>query len=152
MHLTWHWCTNGSSSRHLSLNHLYCNPTATTCKPLSYSPLCHRCRDKGYTTVLRNYEDNWQECAENWAAYGRAACWAMGIDTNNHLERWFGLLKITILRRKRLSQLALLVSVLVEEVMVPTLQTTRLAKPAQMERSVNSTRLVGDRGSTNKPS
>jgi len=95
---------------------------------------CHRCRSKGYTAVLRNYEDNWQQCAENWAAYGRAACWAMGIDTNNHLERWFGLLKITILRRKRLPQLAMLATVLVEDVMLPSLEA-RLAKLAQLERS-----------------
>lgn len=102
------------------------------CSPCT--PPTRRCRGKGYTAVFKHYEENWQECAENWAAYGRAACWAMGIDTNNHLERWFGLLKITILKRKRLPQLAMLVTTIIEDVMLPALES-RLGKLARLECS-----------------
>jgi hypothetical protein len=66
--------------------------------------------------------------------HGRKGLWALGINTNNHLERWFGLLKNTILQRKRLPRLVLLIGVLLEDVMVPAIND-HLMKLSQLERS-----------------
>jgi hypothetical protein len=94
----------------------------------------HRCDDKGYQAVWQHYTANWQGCARAWAVHGRQALWALGINTNNHLERWFGLFKNTILQRKRLPRLVLLMGVLLQEVMVPAIND-RLMKLSQLERS-----------------
>lgn len=94
----------------------------------------YRCDSKGYKAVWQHYTANWQGCAKSWAAHGRQAVWALDINTNNHLERWFGLFKNTILQRKRLPRLVLLIGVLLEHVMVPAIND-RLMKLSQLERS-----------------
>jgi hypothetical protein len=84
--------------------------------------------------VWKHYASNWQGCAHAWAVHGRRALWALAINTNNHLERWFGLLKNTILQRKKLSRLVLLMGVLLGDVMVPSIQK-RLMKLSLLDRS-----------------
>jgi hypothetical protein len=42
----------------------------------------------------------------------------MDVNTNNHLERWNGILKYVFLNRKKATQLAGLLTLLVSEVMV----------------------------------
>jgi hypothetical protein len=67
--------------------------------------------------VLANYVKNWQPCAEHWAFWGRREVAGQSINTNNHLERWFGVFKHIFLGGRKATQLTELVALLVEQVM-----------------------------------
>jgi hypothetical protein len=84
--------------------------------------------------VLANYVKNWEADARHWALFGRPGLWEMDVNTNNHLERFFGLLKYNFLQKRKMPQLAQLVCVLLTDVM-PYYIRGRLKKLSGLQSS-----------------
>lgn len=95
--------------------------------------LC-RLSDQGYTEVLEHFEKNWEKDIQEWAFFGRKHLLALGINTNNHLERWFGIFKLIFMHGRKFTCLHELVLLLVEQVMPFYLQD-RLKKLACLKQS-----------------
>ena len=93
-----------------------------------------QCRWAGFPDVIANYTKNWQPCAERWAFWGRAEVADQSVNTNNHLERWFGMFKYIFLGGKKMTQLTQLVALLVEQVM-PFYVKERVKKLAGLSSS-----------------
>lgn len=67
--------------------------------------------------VKANYRSNWQDDASHWARYGRADLKDLNIDTNNHLERFMGVLKTSFMDGRKACTVADLIHLLVTKVM-----------------------------------
>jgi hypothetical protein len=87
-----------------------------------------------FPAIVKNYNDNWGPCAGHWAFYGRRALAALDVNTNNHLERFNGLLKYVFMNRKKARQIAELLLKLVTVVM-PHYMQDRQKKLAGLESS-----------------
>ncbi|KAG5182502.1 hypothetical protein JKP88DRAFT_255926 [Tribonema minus] len=89
---------------------------------------------QAHKAVVDYYCEHWADCADWWSFYGRTAVAAMDVNTNNHLERWNGTLKYVFLLKKKMRQLALLLSTLIKSVM-PHCIYDRQKKLAGLESS-----------------
>lgn len=63
--------------------------------------------------VVAFMKNNWEGCAQHWAWWGRVAILELAANTNNPLERGFGMLKYTHLNRNTQCTIQQLVDVLV---------------------------------------
>ena len=84
--------------------------------------------------MRQHFEKNWEKDAEHWAFFGRKHLLLLNLNTNNHLERWFGMFKLLFMHGKKFTCLHELVLLLVEEVMPFYLQD-RMKKLAALKRS-----------------
>ena len=85
------------------------------------------CNHVPYPAVVRKMLDHWQGCAEHWAWWGRLDVLDLGANTNNLVERFFGLLKYVHLERSTQHTLQRLVNVLLERVVPAAMQRGREA-------------------------
>ena len=85
------------------------------------------CDHVPYPAVVRKMLDHWQGCAEHWAWWGRLDVLGLGANTNNLVERFFGLLKYVHLERSTQHTLQRLVNVLLERVVPAAMQRRRQA-------------------------
>ena len=75
-----------------------------------------------YPKVVAHMKKNWAELAVRWAWFGRVAILDMEANTNNLVERFFGLLKYQFLDRNTQCTMQQLVDVLLREVVACFMQ------------------------------
>ncbi len=79
--------------------------------------------------VVHHYSKNWEPVAEHWAQYGREDIWQMQCNTNNFLERFFGLFKHSFCDGQRSAWLTQLMQIIVCKV-IPHYIRDRMKKEA----------------------
>ena len=91
-------------------------------------------RSNGYDVVAEYYEANWEHDAEFWAAWGRQDIAELASDTNNLIERFFGMLKYCFADGKVIKRLDDLIKMLLYTV-VPHYINDRVSKLSGINRS-----------------
>ena len=86
-----------------------------------------------FPSVINHYSKNWEPIAPHWAEFGRLAVESIGCNTNNYLERFFGLFKHMFCQSKRQQRLVDLVKKIVEDV-IPFYIRDRLKKASGLLR------------------